>query len=242
MQLCETKLKMKKLLYSSLLINLIFIGCILFVVIKIGSPQYLFYLLKNRGQGIVSLKKSKTSHLKTLPIKEGQIVMLGNSITAECEWSELLENPNILNRGVIADGTSDILNRLDDIIVMKPQKIFLLIGVNDLLYLPPNIIMQNYESTVSRIRNESPQTVLYLESILPIHNDLRRNSMKNEDINALNTNIQALAQKYQLTYIDVHSKLKNTEGSLKAELTLDGIHLNGEGYLLFKEVLMPYIK
>ncbi len=233
---------MKKLLYSSLLINLIFIGCILFVVIKIGSPQYLFYLLKNRGQGIVSLKKSKTSHLKTLPIKEGQIVMLGNSITAECEWSELLENPNILNRGVIADGTTDILNRLDDIIVMKPQKIFLLIGVNDLLYLPPNIIMQNYESTVSRIRNKSPQTVLYLESILPIHNDLRRNGMKNEDINALNTSIQALAKKFQLTYVDVHSKLKNTEGSLKTELTLDGIHLNGEGYLLFKDVLMPYIK
>ncbi len=233
---------MKKLLYSSLLINLFFVGCILFAVIKIGSPRYLFYLLKNRGQGIVSLKKSKTSHLKTLPIKEGQIVMLGNSITAECEWSELLENPNILNRGVIADGTTDILNRLDDIIVMKPQKIFLLIGVNDLLYLPPNIIMQNYESTVSRIRNKSPQTVLYLESILPIHNDLRRNGMKNEDINALNTSIQALAKKFQLTYVDVHSKLKNTEGSLKTELTLDGIHLNGEGYLLFKDVLMPYIK
>ena len=233
---------MKKLLFSSLLINLFFISCILYVLINIGSPRYLFYLLKNRGQGIVSLKKSKTSHLKTLPIKEGQIVMLGNSITAECEWSELLENPNILNRGVIADGTTDILNRLDDIIVMKPQKIFLLIGVNDLLYLPPNIIMQNYESTVSRIRNKSPQTVLYLESILPIHNDLRRNGMKNEDINALNTSIQALAKKFQLTYVDVHSKLKNTEGSLKTELTLDGIHLNGEGYLLFKDVLMPYIK
>ena len=209
---------------------------------KIGSPKYLFYLLKNRGQGIVSLKKSKTSHLKTLPIKSGQIIMLGNSITAECEWSELLENPNIINRGVIADGTEDILNRLDDVIVRQPQKIFLLIGVNDLQFLPLHIIMQNYESIVARIQTKSPQTILYLESVLPIHNDLRRNGMKNEDINSLNKSIETLAQKYRLTYIDVHSKFTNTEGVLRSELTLDGIHLNGEGYLIFKDALLPYLK
>lgn len=233
--------KMKKILYISLFLNFIVLLSVVLAIINIGSPRYLFYLLKNRGQGIVSLKKSKTSHLKTLTQQKGQIVMLGNSITAECEWAELLDNPHILNRGVIADGTEDILNRLDNIIELEPRKIFLLIGVNDLLFLPPNIIMQNYESIVARIRNESPQTILYLESILPIHNDLRRNGMKNEDIVAINQMIKSLADKYQLVYIDAHSRFTDTEGALRADLTFDGIHLNGEGYQIFKPILQPYM-
>jgi lysophospholipase L1-like esterase len=198
-------------------------------------------LLKNRGQGIVSLKKSKTSHLKTLAKTEGKIVMLGNSITAECEWSELLLNPNILNRGVIGDGTEDILNRLDEVIALKPTKIFLLIGVNDLQFIPLSSISANYEKIVIRLRNESPTSKLFLESVLPIHNDLRRNGMKNEDINTLNKQIEQIAQKYSLTYLDLNSKFRNEANSLKTEFSLDGIHLNGEGYLIFKEAIQSYI-
>ena len=232
---------MKKLLFTSLFFNLLVAGLLIFAFFKIGSPQYLFYLLKNRGQGIVSLKKSKTSHLKTLPKTEGKIVMLGNSITAECEWSELFQNPDILNRGVIADGTEDILNRLGEVTALKPAKIFLLIGVNDLQFIPLSMISDNYEKIIVRLINETPSTKLYLESVLPIHNDLRRNGMKNEDINTLNKQIELIAQKYGLTYIDLNAKFRNESFSLKTELSLDGIHLNGEGYLIFKDAIQPYI-
>ncbi|MBL7816278.1 MAG: hypothetical protein JNL70_14760 [Saprospiraceae bacterium] len=231
---------MKKLYSISLIINSLFLGCILFALLKIGSPRYLYQLVKYRGNGIVSLKKSKTSHLKTLPISEGKIVMLGNSITAECEWSELLQNTNIINRGVIGDGAGDILERLDPIIAAKPTKIFLLIGVNDLMFHPLSTIEEFYEKIVSRIVTETPTTKLYLESILPIHNDLRRNGMKNADIDTLNKAIEQIAKKYGLIYIDLNSKFKNTEGSLRQEFSLDGIHLNGDGYLLFKDIIQPY--
>lgn len=232
---------MRKLLNISLVCNTLFLGILSFALIKIGSPRYLFQLVKNHGNGIVSLKRSKTSHLKTLPIQEGKIIMLGNSITAEGEWDELMQNADIINRGVIGDGTGDILERLDPIIAAKPRKVFLLIGVNDLMFHPLSKIEEFYEKIVSRIVSETPTTQLYLESVLPIHNDLRRNGMKNEDINTLNQAIERLAKKYGLTYIDLHSKLKNTEGALREELSLDGIHLNGEGYLILKKNLDIYI-
>ena len=239
-------ISMKRFLHISLFFNLLCITGIFYALIKIGSPSYIFYLIKNKGQGVVSLKKNKTSHLKTLPIIEGRIVMLGNSITAECEWSELLENPNILNRGVIGDGTTDILNRLDDVVAMKPRKIFLLIGVNDLLYLPLSKIIENYEKIVNRLLLESPNTKLYLESVLPVHNDFRRNGMKNDDIDVLNKNIEQIAQKHSQVFINLNKKFKNTpeginEGGLNSEFSIDGIHLNGKGYLLFKEIISPYI-
>ena len=232
---------MKRFFHISLFFNLLCIIGIAYALVKIGSPSYIFYLIKNKGQGVVSLKKHKTSHLKTLPIVEGRIIMLGNSITAECEWAELLENSNILNRGVIGDGTTDIFNRLDDVIAMKPKKIFLLIGVNDLLYLPISTITKNYEKIVNRLLLELPNTKLYLESVLPIHNRFRRNGMENEDIDILNKNIEQIAQKQSLTYINLNEKFKNTQGVLNPEYSIDGIHLNGKGYLLFKEIISPYI-
>ncbi len=232
---------MKKLFRISLFFNALCLGCLLFALVKIGSPRYLYQLIKYRGNGIVSLKKSRTSHLNMLPIPQGKIIMLGNSITAECEWAELMQNANIINRGVIADGTGDILTRLDPIVAAKPIKIFVLIGVNDLMFLTRPQIEDFYEKIVSRLVTETPDTQLYLESILPIHNDFRRNGMKNEDIDALNTAIKQIAKKYGATYIDLHSKFKNTEGSLRREFSLDGIHLNGDGYLLFKAILQPYL-
>ncbi len=232
---------MKRIFRISLFFNLLCIIGIAYALVKMGSPSYIFYLIKNKGQGVVSLKKHKTSHLKTLPIIEGRIIMLGNSITAECEWAELLENPNILNRGIIGDGTSDILNRLDDVIAMKPKKIFLLIGVNDLLFLPLSKISENYEKIVNRLLLESPNTKLYLESVLPVHNDFRRNGIKNEDIDILNKNIEQIAQKHGQVFINLNEKFKNTEGGLNPEYSIDGIHLNGKGYLLFKEIILPYI-
>ena len=241
---------MKHFFHISLFFNFLCIICIAYAFIKIGSPSYIFYLIKNKGQGTVSLKKHKTSHLKTLPVVEGRTIMLGNSITAECEWAELINNPKVLNRGVIGDGTTDILNRLDDVIVMKPKKIFLLIGVNDLLYLPLSKIIKNYEKIVNRLLLESPNTKLYLESVLPVHNSFRRNGMKNEDIDILNKNIEQIAQKQSLTYINLNTKFKSIlvtasgawlEGGLNPEYSIDGIHLNGKGYLLFKDIISPYI-
>ncbi len=233
---------MNKLFKISLLINGVFVILIVFALIKIGTPRYLFYLIKNRGQGIVSLKNHRHSHLDMLKINNGSIIMLGNSITAECEWRELLQNSLIINRGVIGDGTFDILERLTPIIEAKPKKIFLLIGVNDLLFHPLSTISENYEKIVKRIKLETPETELYLESILPIHNDLRQNGLKNEDIDALNQQIFELSQKYAANYIDLASKLKNTEGSLQENLSLDGIHLNGKGYQILGENLKKYIE
>ena len=232
---------MNKLLKFSILVNVIFIAIVLFLFMKIGSPRYLFYLIKNRGQGIVSLKNHRTSHLNTLKISDNQIVMLGNSITAECEWAELLQNKSIVNRGIIGDGTFDILDRLTPIIQAKPRKIFLLIGVNDLLFHPLSTIGKNYEKIVKRIKTQTPETALYLESVLPIHNDLRRNGLKNADIDALNGQIFELSKKYNATYIDLASKLKNTEGGLQEDLSLDGIHLNGKGYMILGENLRKYM-
>jgi lysophospholipase L1-like esterase len=231
----------KRLLFLSLAFNFVFIGGTVLAIWKIGTPRYLYYLVKHRGQGMTVLKEQRAEMFKTLPIQNQSIVMLGNSITALCEWSELFEKPNIINRGIMGDGTEDILARLPQITNGHPHKIFLLIGVNDLIFHPFPNILSNYETIVTQIRQLTPDSKLYLESVLPIHNSLRRSGLRNEDIIELNQGIQKIAVKYQLPYLDLHRKMIDADGALQANLSKDGIHLNAAGYQIFKELLKKHI-
>ena len=42
----------------------------------------------------------KKSVFETMPNEKGEIIFLGNSITAGVEWAELFNNPKIKNRGI----------------------------------------------------------------------------------------------------------------------------------------------
>ena len=45
-----------------------------------------------------------------------------------------------------------------------------------------------------------------------------------------------------MTYIDVWTALADGEGLLDKLYTNDGVHLVGEGYLVWRDVLKPYVK
>lgn len=57
------------------------------------------------------------------------IIFLGNSITNGGEWSELLNNKHVKNRGISGDICMGVYDRLDAVLKGKPAKIFLLIGI-----------------------------------------------------------------------------------------------------------------
>lgn len=62
----------------------------------------------------------------------GDIVMLGDSITAMGQWSEMFPAADILNRGLGGDTVADIAARAPIVLETKAKSIFLMVGVNDL--------------------------------------------------------------------------------------------------------------
>jgi hypothetical protein len=74
----------------------------------------------------------RKSLFEKLPDTRKEIIFLGNSITDGCEWSELLADRHVKNRGISGDVTAGVLNRIREITASKPAKVFLLIGINDL--------------------------------------------------------------------------------------------------------------
>jgi lysophospholipase L1-like esterase len=228
----------KKMLYISVLINILFLCFFIFLVQALGGFNFLQYRIKNRGLG--AEYEHRKNLYENMPIQQGDIVFLGNSITAQCDWAELMNNPKIKNRGIPGDTTDGVLERVGGIINNIPSKIFLMIGVNDLLFYKKEKIIANYKKIVSEIRAQSPSTQLYLYSILPVNDTVRNIPVKNEDINFINKEIEQIAFDNQLIYIDLSSKFKNESGILFSNFTSDGVHLNGDAYLLWKKEIEQY--
>ena len=112
----------------------------------------------------------KRSLFEQLPIRGNDIVFLGNSITDGCEWAELFNNRHIKNRGISADRSGWLLDRLDPIVNGHPKKLFLMIGTNDLAAgVSPEEVAANIGKLLDRFAEESPWTKIYVQSILPVN-------------------------------------------------------------------------
>lgn len=176
-------------------------------------------------------------------ISSKDIVMLGNSLTeGGGDWSERLGKKNVRNRGIIGDEVMGIYDRLHQILPGHPAKLFLLIGANDVSHnLTADSIAGMIRMTVERIQRESPETKLYLQSLLPINESFGRYKLligKTNLIPEINKQLEALAKEKDITYINLFP-LFTEKGTnvLRADLTTDGLHLKDEGYKIWVKAL-----
>jgi lysophospholipase L1-like esterase len=225
---------MKRLLILSLFLNLLLFAAIGFALHRLGGWRYAWLRLQHQTAG---LYHHRVQHFERLDEQTGSIIFLGDSQTEQAEWHELFgDRPAVLNRGVSGDFTRGVLDRLDEVLRHKPLKIFLLIGINDLIF--GNDIAEievTYRNIVQNIRTQSPDTELFLLSVLPVNNQLRRSGADNQTIEALNARIRQIARDFALPYLDIATPLKDADGQLAAKFSEDGLHLNGLGYAVWKK-------
>lgn len=184
--------------------------------------------------------EQKVSLFKLLPKVKNAIVFIGNSITDGNEWVELLDCKKCLNRGISGDISFGVNARLVDVLVDKPKKIFLMIGINDISRNVPNdMIIANYKAFVNTVKTVSPKTQIYLQSVLPTNNTFRKFVDKNdENIKILNAAMLDISKNTEgVIFIDLYSKFLDSEGRLDKKYTNDGLHLLGEGYILWTQIL-----
>lgn len=189
----------------------------------------------------------RRSLFEVLPICSSDIVFLGNSITDGCEWGELFDNRHVKNRGISADRTAWLLERLDPIIAGHPKKLFLMIGTNDLAGgMSPEQIVSDVARLIDRFQRESKWTKIYVQSILPVNGD---DFSKYPDhyahghlIVTTNKLLEALCDQTGVTYLDIWGALADDEGRLDKRYTNDGLHLMGEGYLVWRDAIKSYVK
>lgn len=184
----------------------------------------------------------KIGQFKSFPNSNKDIVFLGNSITAGVDWMELLGRSDVRNRGISGDISFGVLERLDEVTEGKPAKVFILIGINDISRnIPDSVIMRNYRTIIQRIKKESPATKIYFHTLLPVNNEFtnfKNHYNKDEHIRFVNDELRKLAASEKITVIELHDAFLNNDKKLDKKYTIDGLHLNAEGYQLWKSILL----
>lgn len=230
----------------SLLVNLLIFSLGSIWVYQKGGIPYLIRkiaFLKISGSRLIPMYDTpfywdKKSHFDTLSNSDSEIVFLGDSLTDLCEWHEFFRSFEIKNRGICGDTTEGILNRLDEIVESKPNKLFLLIGINDINQgRTVEDIFNSYKQILERVKNKTPETKIFVQSILPVNSQKFPNHAVNEKIVQLNARLRLLANDFLLQYIDLFSSFLDSNHELDEQYTTDGIHLNGSGYLRWKEII-----
>ncbi len=181
--------------------------------------------------------QQRMEYFSKTPIPKNAIIFLGNSITERAEWQELLADSKypVINRGIGGDNSFGILARMDEIVNAKPKAIYLMDGINDQFRkLPHEVSVNNYRRIIRKIKQQSPKTKIYIESALPINEEMTKEAYtkgRNVLVPALNQKVKAMAQEEGVTYIDICPLFQDENGVLKKEFTMDGVHLKASAYI-----------
>ena len=175
---------------------------------------------------------------KAHDITPESIVFFGNSITNMHEWWEAFGNPHIVNRGVNGAETPIMLEHLDEVLMGHPAKLFLMMGTNDLGTRgmnTPGHVARSVRQAVRRCQEVSPETQIYVQSILPC----TTNGIKRvEDVPVTNDSLRRICQETGVTYVDLYDDLC---GIATYAISKDGTHLTMSGYRTWCRKIAPLV-
>ncbi|HEX7413498.1 MAG TPA: GDSL-type esterase/lipase family protein, partial [Bacteroidia bacterium] len=173
--------------------------------------------------------QQRTKEIESTKLFKYKTIFIGNSLTELFDLSHYFTDSTLLNCGIVGDFSEGLLKRLGAVVELKPEKLFIEIGINDIIEkIRLDEICNNYEQIITKVQKESPQTRIYMQSNLPVIINRPGLLTDNKDVNDLilqqNKNLQILAQKYKVTYIDIYSSFVK-EKKIETLFIWDGVHL-----------------
>ncbi len=181
----------------------------------------------------------RIEEFKENPLVKSDIVFLGNSITEQAgDWSLQVNNPKARNRGIAGDTTDGVLARLGELIYYKPEQVFILIGINDLFRddMSSEKVFENILQIVNDIHNGSPETEIFVQSILPTTTQTINEKIQLTNDMLINSEV---SEPYEI--ISLHNLFTDDSGLMNMELSVDGVHLNENGYTVWVDKIINLI-
>ncbi len=238
------------ILTLSIFLNIIFLG---YGIKKILWKYEQYELNKQKNELRISKNENQPTKVQyfisrnevftKLPKDSGEIVMLGNSLTHNFEWHEAFKGVKIINRGINSDITKGIIQRLDEITNRKPKKVFIEIGINDLLKgFRLDSVFINYTEILSTLKRDSPNTKIYVQSLLPTNwKSYSTGALVIDSVNSLNNKLLDYCNHSNIQFIDLYSEFELNKSLNPKYDCGDKLHLSGEGYILWCKTIEKYI-
>ncbi|MGC1309291.1 MAG: GDSL-type esterase/lipase family protein [Phormidesmis sp.] len=175
-------------------------------------------------------------------------VLLGDSLSL---WfpGELMPGRRVwINQSISGEKTKGLLKRLDLLKNNEVEAVFLMIGINDLIWgKSDEEIIDNYKQIVAQLKQDHPDTQIVVQSILPHGGENstwesrdKLLALDSDRIVALNSTLEKIATDNNAYYLDLYPIFVTGEGELRTDLTTDGLHLNRQGYLVWRSAIALY--
>lgn len=196
---------------------------------------------EERGRQERILKEKKHEQLTKTALK-GQIVFAGSSLMEQFPIEEMAQRlpnrPVVYNRGIGGDTIDGLDGRLNAAVIdLAPRKLFINIGTNDISaenYVRENMLAK-YRALLEKIRAALPETKIIIMSYYPVNRTDKFvttwfRARTNQEIDAVNAELKLMAEDMGLGYVNVTDCLRDENGDLIAEYSIDGMHMLPEGY------------
>lgn len=173
---------------------------------------------------------------------EGCVVFFGNSLMAEFPL-EMVQSDYKLVKYAVRGAFSEELLRRKSLLDFHPEKIILLLGINDIL------VGFDHEDVVGNIEQfiqlaQKANTEIAIISLLPVSfrdGVFAKRDHVNSEVFFCNLALKNLADDEGCGFIELHSKFCDSDGTLKADLTYDGVHLTTKGHLLWADAFSNFL-
>lgn len=171
-----------------------------------------------------------TTDTRDVTAKFKNSVFVGDSITEGFAINEVLPKECVIaGAGATAGFTYDKIGALSK---KKPDNIFIMLGSDDMLWPKgdPKVLFENdLTRLIKKIKEEVPNSKIYLESITPVTQEALNQEPRYKNINEYNELLKELAGKLSVNYVDIGALVKENP-NVFAE---DGIHFKKEFYQLW---------
>ena len=173
-------------------------------------------------------------------------VFLGDSLTDYFDLDAAFADYSVVNSGIAGNTTENVLADLTHrVSIFNPSQVFVWLGTNDLMDgKTPEQTLESLQTIIDQIQTERSMAKITLISLIPVNSQVDPYTVglrSNDQIQKVNQGLRETAKKEKLDYIDLYSALKDDQGNLKAEYTVDGLHLSDAGYQVVQEIIEPYL-
>lgn len=225
--------------------RLIYTAGIIIVVITLGLLVFAdFYIAPAKNQGMeeageltAHYKEKLTEHLQLdFSLHDRGVFFIGDSITEFFDVN--LVTANAVNLGISMDTTIGVIRRIPKYSSLQnASAVVLLVGVNDInrYQRTPEQIALHYKTILSLLPSD---VVVFFNDVLPVDERVSFSGY-NKIIRRVNAHIIRIAEtNSNVHYISMYSLFSDKTKNLNPKYHVgDGVHLNTEGYAIFKNII-----
>ncbi|NMF84132.1 GDSL-type esterase/lipase family protein [Nodosilinea sp. P-1105] len=174
-----------------------------------------------------------------------QTVLLGDSLTLWFPPEMLPGRKTWLNQAISGENSSGLRNRIHLLDNNTLEAAFIMVGINDLIWGGSDAdLVYNIRRIVGDLQQAHPELRIVVQSVLP-HGGARA-SWEGRDrladippgqIQAINQQLRLLAVEMGVEFLDLYPLFADGDGYLRPDLSTDGLHLNQEGYRVWRTAL-----